>query len=111
MTINNTAFHRWRLNEDGELEKQCTKCGEWLYADQEFFSPHPYNYGRLQSHCIFCRCEYIRLKRIGVKKNGHCSQYIENGYTCTNCPMPIDGCPVEMKRVKLQASNYQRGRG
>jgi len=28
-----------RINEDGELEKRCYKCGEWWPADEEFFYP------------------------------------------------------------------------
>lgn len=26
-----------RVNEDGDLEKQCSICKEWWYADREFW--------------------------------------------------------------------------
>ena len=29
-----------RLDEDGGLEKQCTKCGDWWTNDTEFFSAY-----------------------------------------------------------------------
>lgn len=44
---------RYRLDEDGELEKRCTTCREYWPADTEFF----YSTGggdRLQCYCKAC---------------------------------------------------------
>jgi hypothetical protein len=44
----------YRLNEDGETEKQCTICDEWWYADDEFFETKR---GGLTTHCKACGVE------------------------------------------------------
>lgn len=49
-----------RVNELGEVEKRCTKCGEWLPADNEFFfyEKKPV----LNSWCKACMLEYRKYK-------------------------------------------------
>lgn len=48
---------RLRVNEDGDLEKQCTKCGEWYYADTEFFHKSKKELDGLHSWCKACFME------------------------------------------------------
>lgn len=42
-----------RINEDGELEKQCGVCKEWWPLDSEFFSTN--GTGKLASPCRACK--------------------------------------------------------
>lgn len=50
-----------RINADGDLEKQCGKCGEWWPFTAEFFSQR-YPDRKLQSPCRACANE-TRLNR------------------------------------------------
>jgi len=65
-----------RLNEDGDLEKQCGICGDWWYFDDEFFNRNVS--GNLASPCKAC-CIEIR-RRIAEKP---CS--------VAGCPLPRYG--------------------
>lgn len=43
-----------KLNEDGDVEQQCIKCGEWWYADEEFFHHHLSASSGLSPYCKAC---------------------------------------------------------
>ncbi len=52
-----------RLDGDGELEKQCTKCGDWWPADNEFFfTTGTRAKKKLHSWCKACYLEEKRAK-------------------------------------------------
>ncbi len=60
-----------RLDEDGRLERHCSRCDEWWPADKEFFyTSGPYN-GKgppqLHSWCKACYQE-VRVKRRLAKR-------------------------------------------
>ena len=55
---------RIRINEDGELEKQCSKCREWWHADTEFFHKHTTKPDGLHSWCKACMMEKRSYNRI-----------------------------------------------
>lgn len=55
-----------RINEDGEVEKQCGVCGDWWPMTPEFFSTN--GTGKLASPCRACKNEITirwRAKREG----------------------------------------------
>ena len=45
-----------RKDADGELERQCTQCGEWWPADKEFFYPNG-------KHGLHTQCKACYLER------------------------------------------------
>lgn len=47
-----------RVNEDGELEKLCYKCGEWWPADEEFFYP-----GFAQCKACYLEAKYAKRRK------------------------------------------------
>ncbi len=50
-----TTEPKERLDEDGNLERRCSKCGDWWPADREFFySSGPAEKGKLHSQCKAC---------------------------------------------------------
>ena len=53
----------FRRDEDGELEKRCGRCHEWLPADLEFFGSQPDETLGLSSHCRVCITERFAAKR------------------------------------------------
>ena len=52
----------YRLDEDGEPEKRCSKCGEWWPADNEFFPKRDGSRGGLYSWCKACCLERAKIK-------------------------------------------------
>ena len=54
-----------RLDEDGELERQCFKCEDWWPADREFFFGYIDKKGKevLHSWCKACYLEFRRDSR------------------------------------------------
>lgn len=59
-----------RIDEYGDTEKQCGKCGEWLPMTTEFFDRNPYN-GHIKSPCKACIAEWRMTQ-----------------------PCNVDGCPT-----------------
>lgn len=57
---------RYRVNEDGETEKLCIRCGEWWPADKEFFYLAKYHgHDGLSYWCKACYLERRKeLKQI-----------------------------------------------
>src|SRR3990172_4272192 len=66
-----TMSSQTRLNEDGEIEKHCPGCGEWWYADHEFFHYNKNNPDGLATYCHACQSEkrlatYYRHKELRI---------------------------------------------
>lgn len=61
---------RYRYDEDGELEKQCTRCLDWWPADRDFFGAGPREAKGLHSHCLACTSERTALRRAAVSVPG-----------------------------------------
>ena len=63
------ALEKQRLDEDGELERNCCHCKEWWPADREFFYGYINEEGKevLHSWCKACWLEYRRGKRVAKK--------------------------------------------
>lgn len=55
-----------RINEFGEVEKQCGKCGEWWPLTSEFWT-RGYPHRRLQSPCKACAYEHWMSKPCNVE--------------------------------------------
>ncbi len=54
---------RYRYDEDGELEKQCTQCLDWWPADRDFFGSNPRERNGLHPHCLACTSERTAMRR------------------------------------------------
>lgn len=59
----------YRLDEDGNPEKRCSKCREYMPADSEFFYRGKNDDG-LYRWCRFCCNEYTARRRAELKRNG-----------------------------------------
>ena len=59
-----------RLDDEGVIERQCTKCLEWWPADSEFYKKNDRGTGLL-THCIGCRRDYWRERQVRLKEVGH----------------------------------------
>ncbi len=59
---------RYQYDEDGELEKRCSRCKEFLPADSEFFGAQKSNPDGLRGHCKCCDSERKRLAAEGQKQ-------------------------------------------
>lgn len=57
---------RFRYDSDGQLEKRCTKCGDFWPHDTEFFYVHEW---ALSSWCRACRDAYIRRTKHARLRN------------------------------------------
>ncbi len=51
-----------RLDEDGELERHCSKCGEWWPADREFFFGYTDQKGKEHLH-DWCKACYLERRK------------------------------------------------
>lgn len=56
-----------RINEQGELERKCGKCGEHWHADTEFWYRGDNAFG-LQGWCKACQEEHRRFKRAQARE-------------------------------------------
>ncbi len=68
MLMKLSLYNREHLNEDGEIERVCAKCGESWPADTEFYYRCPDHPGGMHIYCKACVNEirkesYRRSKR------------------------------------------------
>lgn len=59
-----------RVNDWGETEKQCGKCGEWWPMTKEFFEQNPRNH-HFKSPCKACKYEHWMSQPCSA---GNCSE-------------------------------------
>jgi len=65
------ASGKYRLDEDGELEKLCTKCKEYWPADTEFFYPNSGDLDGIWKMCKACYQEWRKSHRHNAAKQQH----------------------------------------
>lgn len=72
-----------RTTEEG-IEQQCTKCGEWLPQDKDFFWRNRRTDTGYQCRCIACFHEYPSMQRRAAERSARSkmpknSTFLPNG--------------------------------